>query len=154
MLNAQTAAYLDLLYGVYARQGYKVRDWSDLQALLPEHERGQAQSYVADLRADGYMSVKYADENEICFTLTDKADLYMQEATRLRNAPARELDLLRGGEDTASPEPRKAQTDAPAAEGRRARRLRDFLWGVLGGLFGGALGGALVTLIVHFVAGG
>lgn len=149
MLNARTEAFLDALCGVYARQGYKVRDWEDLATLLPEQEREQVREYVRDLREDGYLAVKYCDEEEICFSLTDRGNRYAEETA------AREV----GKFASLAPSVRaQAESDVIATEEKVSKRpkgrIRTFLWGLLGGFVGGGIAGAIVATIAHLWIGG
>ena len=63
----------------YPDNKYVVSEWVDLKAVSTQEEAIDLQGLWKELKMNGCLINKYADDDEVCFTLTDKARVLVQE---------------------------------------------------------------------------
>lgn len=80
MLSNTSTLYLVDLCDKYPDNKYIVAEWDDLNAInTHESESFDLQDVWKDLKMNGCLINKYKDEDEVCFTLTDKSRVLVQE---------------------------------------------------------------------------
>ena len=80
MLTNSATLYLVDLCDKYPDNKYIVAEWEDLKALNTQEDTAiDVQGLWKELKMNGCLINKYADDDEVCFTLTDKARVLVQE---------------------------------------------------------------------------
>ena len=80
MLTNSATLYLVDICEKYPDNKYIVAEWEDLKALnTQENPDFDLQALWKELKMNGCLVNKYADDEEVCFTLTDKARVLVQE---------------------------------------------------------------------------
>ena len=80
MLTNSATLYLVNLCDKYPDNKYVVVEWEDLKAISAQEDPNfDLQALWKELKMNGCLVNKYADEQEVCFTLTDKARVLAQE---------------------------------------------------------------------------
>lgn len=78
MLTNTATLYLVDLCDAYPDNKYVVVEWGDLKGLSRQEELDLKEVWK-ELKMNGCIINKYADDEEVCFTLTDKARVLVQE---------------------------------------------------------------------------
>ncbi|MCI8420798.1 MAG: hypothetical protein HFE34_00740 [Clostridia bacterium] len=80
MLTNSATLYLVDLCDKYPDNKYIVAEWEDLKAINTQEDTPiDLQGLWKELKMNGCIINKYADDDEVCFTLTDKARVLVQE---------------------------------------------------------------------------
>ncbi|MDE5654249.1 MAG: hypothetical protein K2I46_01395 [Clostridia bacterium] len=80
MLTNSATLYLVDLCEKYPDNKYIVAEWEDLKAISTQEDTAiDLQGLWKELKMNGCIINKYADDDEVCFTLTDKARVLAQE---------------------------------------------------------------------------
>ena len=80
MLTNSATLYLVDLCDKYPDNKYIVAEWEDLKAINTQEDTLiDLQGLWKELKMNGCIINKYADDDEVCFTLTDKARVLVQE---------------------------------------------------------------------------
>ena len=80
MLTNSATLYLVDLCDKYPDNKYIVAEWEDLKAINTQEDTPiDLQGLWKELKMNGCIINKYADDDEECFTLTDKARVLVQE---------------------------------------------------------------------------
>ncbi|MDE7208744.1 MAG: hypothetical protein K2O31_02565 [Clostridia bacterium] len=80
MLTNSATLYLVDICDKYPDNKYLVVEWEDLKAISTQEDPNfDLQALWKELKMNGCLVNKYADEQEVCFTLTDKARVLVQE---------------------------------------------------------------------------
>ena len=80
MLTNSATLYLVDICEKYPDNKYIVVEWEDLKALNTQADPAfDVKATWKELKMNGCLVNKYADEQEVCFTLTDKARVLAQE---------------------------------------------------------------------------
>ncbi|MDE6614127.1 MAG: hypothetical protein K2K24_01320 [Clostridia bacterium] len=98
MLSNTTTLYLVDLCDKFPDNKYLVVEWSDLAAInTHESENFDLQEVWNELKMNGCLINKYKDDDEVCFTLTDKSRVLVQEYKLLMEQSEKQAD---GASDT------------------------------------------------------
>ncbi|MDE5549648.1 MAG: hypothetical protein K2J13_05300, partial [Clostridia bacterium] len=98
MLSNTTTLYLVDLCDKFPDNKYLVVEWSDLAAInTHESENFDLQEVWNELKINGCLINKYKDDDEVCFTLTDKSRVLVQEYKLLMEQSEKQAD---GASDT------------------------------------------------------
>ncbi len=80
MLTNSATLYLVDICDKYPDNKYLVVEWEDLKAIGKQDDPNfDLKALWKELKMNGCLINKYADEQEVCFTLTDKARVLVQE---------------------------------------------------------------------------
>ena len=80
MLTNSATLYLVDICDKYPDNKYLVVEWEDLKAISTQEDPNfDLNALWKELKMNGCLVNKYADEQEVCFTLTDKARVLVQE---------------------------------------------------------------------------
>ncbi|MDE6885192.1 MAG: hypothetical protein K2P32_05395, partial [Clostridia bacterium] len=79
MLTNTTTLYLVNLCDAYPDNKFVVVEWNDLKSLGNFEEGVELSEMWKELKMNGCIINKYADGEEVCFSLTDKARVLVQE---------------------------------------------------------------------------
>ncbi|MDE7348466.1 MAG: hypothetical protein K2N53_02260, partial [Clostridia bacterium] len=80
MLTNSATLYLVDICDKYPDNKYLVVEWEDLKAISTQEDPNfDLKALWKELKMNGCLVNKYADEQEVCFTLTDKARVLAQE---------------------------------------------------------------------------
>lgn len=80
MLTNSATLYLVDICDKYPDNKYLVVEWEDLKAINTQEDPNfDLKALWKELKMNGCLINKYADEQEVCFTLTDKARVLAQE---------------------------------------------------------------------------
>ncbi|MDE5756571.1 MAG: hypothetical protein K2I23_05715 [Clostridia bacterium] len=80
MLTNSATLYLVDICDKYPDNKYHVVEWEDLKAINTQEDPNfDIQALWKELKMNACLVNKYADEQEVCFTLTDKARVLVQE---------------------------------------------------------------------------
>ena len=80
MLTNAATLYLVDLCDKYPENKYIVSEWDDLRAVSTQEDTNfDLKGLWKELKMNGCLVHKYADDDEVCFTLTDKARVLVQE---------------------------------------------------------------------------
>ncbi|MBD5085761.1 MAG: hypothetical protein HDT32_00030 [Clostridiales bacterium] len=166
MLSNTSTLYLVDLCEKYPENRYMVAEWDDLSAInTHDDENFDVREVWNELKMNGCLINKYKDDDEVCFTLTDKSRVIVQEYKLLMEQSAKQAD----GESETSMGEGFIKTDEsgslvfmPGGNEVKKRKFeikkikkgamsRGFLGGLIsGGIFGlifGLLGGIIVNLL-------
>ena len=167
MLTNTATLYLVNLCDAYPDNKYLVVEWSDLKALSSQEELNISEVWK-ELKMNGCVNNKYADDDEVCFTLTDKARVLVQEYKVLMEQMS---SSEQGEDDGQNLDNSYIKTDENGSlvimptggdvvkkrkfelkELKKSAMGRGFLGGLLsGGIVGlifGVLGGIIINLIM------
>lgn len=167
MLTNTATSYLVELCGKYTENKYIVAEWQDLKGLYTQEDGPiDVKELWKELKMNGCLINKYADDEEVCFTLTDKARVLVQEYKALieqmaaQNEEGEQQPLAEGfikTDETGSLVMMTSNKESAKKRRFEVRELkksamgRGFLGGLLsGGIMGlifGALGGIIINLL-------
>lgn len=118
---------------------------------------------IKDLADNGFIVLKYCDEDAVCFAFTEAGSELIsriktakqneqqqaQKSRRQRRAQQADEGENNGAEDASSSKVlAELLPDLPPEnKACKAGNLKSTLLGLLGGLFGGAISGAIITLL-------
>ena len=102
MLTNSATLYLVDLCDKYPDNKYIVAEWEDLKAINTQEDTPiDLQGLWKELKMNGCIINKYADDDEVCFTLTDKARVlvqeykaYLEQMTAQADADGQEAEIL------------------------------------------------------------
>ncbi|MDE6189023.1 MAG: hypothetical protein K2G37_01885 [Clostridia bacterium] len=166
MLSNTSTLYLVNLCDKYPENKYVIVEWEDLAKInTNEDENFDIAEVWNELKMNGCLINKYKDDSEVCFTLTDKSRVLVQEYKILVEQMAKQSDeenaeaaplsesyiktdnngslvLMPTGGDVAKKRKFELKKMKKTAVGR----------GFLGGLISGGICGLLFGLIGGFIA--
>ncbi|MDE5991152.1 MAG: hypothetical protein K2H36_06180 [Clostridia bacterium] len=168
MLSQKSTLYLVALCDKYPDNKYIVVEWSDLIALNTlEEENFDIAEVWNELKMNGCLIIKYKDDDEVCFTLTDKARVIVQEykvlteqmskqseeksdtpigETFLKTDENGSLMFMPGGNEVARKRKFELKKMKKSAMGRGF--FGGLISGAICGLLFGLLGGIIVNLLM------
>ena len=169
MLSNKSTLYLVTLCDKYPDNKYIVVEWRDLIALNTTDEGNFDIAEVwNELKMNGCLIIKYKDEDEVCFTLTDKARVIVQEykvlmeqmskqseeektdtpigETFIRTDENGSLMFMPGGNESARKRKFELKKMKKSAMGRGF--FGGLISGGICGLLFGLLGGIIVNLLM------
>ena len=166
MLSNTSTQYLVSLCDRYPENKYVIVEWEDLAKLnSTEDEDFNIAEVWKELRMNGCLINKYKDDDEVCFTLTDKSRVLVQEYKLLMEQMAKESkDKSQSatlGESYIKTDDTGSLVLMPANSGEVAKKKKFELKkmkktavgrGFLGGLISGGIFGLLFGLIGGFLA--
>ena len=167
MLTNSATLYLVDLCDKFPDNKYVVMEWEDLKSLnTQEDENFDVQGLWKELKMNGCLINKYADNDEVCFTLTDKARVLVQEY----KAYVEQMKAQADGQETDGLDNAFIKTDengslvvmpttGDAVKKRKfeIKKLkksamgRGFLGGLIGGAVAGLVFGVLAAIIVNLL---
>ena len=149
MLDKDGVALLSKLCGMTDGEKFSVLDWTDVfDGGLDDVGKALWKS----LLQQGCITVKYSDEDSVCFAVTLKGRNLNEELATMQvvsdeektvvrtDAAGRPVVVMNGGEKLVDHLRKKLHSRSLA-----------LIWGLTGGVVGGIIGGAIVALIMHFV---
>ena len=167
MLSNTSTLYLVDLCDKYPENKYIVAEWADLSAINTNGEENfDVKEVWNELKMNGCLINKYKDDDEVCFTLTDKSRVLVQEYKLLMEQSAKQSEDGSSetimGEGFIKTDENGSLVFMPNGNEVKKRRFeikklkkgamsRGFLGGLIsGGIFGllfGLLGGIIVNLL-------
>lgn len=148
MLDKDGVALLSKLCAMTEGDKFSVLDWTDVfDGGLDDAGR----SLWKSLLQQGCVTVKYSDEESVCFAVTLKGRNMNEELATMHVVGDEDKTVVR---TDASGRPVMVVRDENFFENMRKKlhsRSIGFIWGVIGGIIGGVIGGTVVALIMHFV---
>ena len=164
MLSNTSTLYLVDLCEKYPENRYLVAEWDDLTAINTHaDENFDVREVWNELKMNGCLINKYKDDDEVCFTLTDKSRVIVQEYKLLMEQSAKqESDSADAPEGFIKTDESGSLVFMPNGNEVKKRKFeikkikkgamsRGFLGGLIsGGIFGlifGLLGGIIVNLL-------
>ena len=149
MLDKDGVALLSKLCGMTDGEKFSVLDWTDVfDGGLDDVGKALWKS----LLQQGCITVKYSDEDSVCFAVTLKGRNLNEELATMQvvsdeektvvrtDAAGRPVVVMNGGEKLVDHLRKKLHSRSLA-----------LICGLTGGVVGGIIGGAIVALIMHFV---
>ena len=163
MLSNVSTIYLAKLCEKYPDNKYTILEWEELRAFADGQDDFDFDAVWKELKINGCVTVKYKDETEVCFTLTDKSRVVVQEYKVLMEQIAAQAD------ETAQEEMKETfiKTDAQGnvvlvgggsalagtTEKKRRFELKKIKKSAFGsGFLGGLLSGGVMGLIFGAIA--
>ena len=129
---------------------YVIYSWEEVAAcydkdVAPE----EVKAFFEEVRLNQCINQKYADSDEVCFALTDKARLIKQDVEILAKAEAKKEKVIKTDESGNSVIVIPKTTAEVKTMKRKPMgiRLLGFLYGILGGLLGGSIICAIMYLV-------
>ena len=149
MLSNTSTLYLVDLCDKYPDNKYVVVEWRDLACVNTNpNENFDLAEVWNELKMNGCLINKYKDEEEVCFTLTDKSRVLVQEYKLLTEQMAKQAEDKSGDQLAES----YIKTRLEVKKLKKSAMGRGFLGGLLsGGICGllfGLLGGIIVNLFM------
>lgn len=156
MLTTRATEWLEQICDAIPTDGYKMREWKELYALLPDLSAEEGAALWRELRAGGMVQVKFHDDDEVCFALSERSRAVVQDVKILRESHADpDQAIIQTGADGKAM--MMVSTDTIARDvirrTRKTRNLRSWIAGLLSGIVGGIVGGIVVAVIFHFAIG-
>ncbi len=148
MLDKDGVALLSKLCTMTDGEKFAVLDWTDVFDGGPD-DAGKA--VWKSLLQQGCLTVKYSDDESVCFAVTLKGRNLNEELATMNvvsddekavvrtDAAGRPVVVMKGGEQFVDHLRKKLHS-----------RTLALIWGLTGGVIGGIIGGAIVALIMHF----
>lgn len=147
MLDKDGVALLSKLCGMTEGEKFSVFDWTDVfDGGLSEDNKKIWHSMLQQ----GCVSVKYSDEESVCFAVTLKGRNINEELATMQVVGDENQTVVRT--DAAGRPVMVVKDDTFFENMRKKLRSRSigFIWGIIGGIIGGLIGGTVVALIMHF----
>ncbi len=168
MLTNSATTFLVDLCDKYPDNKYIVIDWEDVRAISSQKEENlDIQALWKELKMNGCLINKYADADEVCFTLTDKARVLVQEykvyleqiAAQADNKEAEGLDNSyiktdENGSLVVMPSSNEVvkKRKFELKEMKKSAMGRGFLGGLMSGGIMGAIFGAVAAILITILA--
>ena len=132
---------------------YVIYSWDEVKACYDDDVAlEEVQQLFEEARLNLCITQKYKDDDEVCFSMTDKARLIKQDCELMLKAEKKKEKVIKTDEAGNSvivlPKTsnevmaQKKQNRAPLSQ-----RLISFLYGILGGVLGGGIIYAIIYLI-------
>ena len=159
MLSNTSTQYLVDLCDKYPENKYVVVEWSDLIALNSREEGFNITDVWNELKMNGCLIIKYKDEDEVCFTLTDKSRVIVQEYKLLIEQAAKQSEDKSDGEGETfikTDENGSLMFMPGATESVKKRKfeLKKLKKSALGrGFLGGLISGGICGLLFGLIGG-
>ncbi len=147
MLDKDGIALLSKLCTMTEGEKFSVYDWTDVFGGEIDEER---KNLWRTLLQQGCVSVKYSDDEEVCFAVTLKGRNINEELATMQVVEDENQTVVR---TDATGRPVMVVKDETFFENMRKKlhsRSIGFVWGIVGGIIGGIVGGSIVALIMHF----
>ncbi|MDE6275183.1 MAG: hypothetical protein K2M75_01450 [Clostridia bacterium] len=164
MLTNSATLYLVDICEKYPDNKYIVAEWEDLKAINTHEDSSfDLQALWKELKMNGCLVNKYADDQEVCFTLTDKARVLVQEYKAYLDQMKAQAEA--DGQETAEGlDNAFIKTDengslvvmptSGEAVKKRKFELKKLKKNAMGrGFFGGLISGAIMGLIFGIIGG-
>ncbi|MEG1394487.1 MAG: hypothetical protein RSD04_01925 [Clostridia bacterium] len=168
MLTGQSTEVLQKLCDLLQDGAYKVLEWKEIFD-AEEFDDATAKKIWRELKFNQCVDVKFSDEEEVCFAVTDKSRLIVQELAQMALEKLSKNTFVKTDNQgrTCVVIPNEELQDSsqavanavatvnlPTKKQGKKGGIKAFFWGVLGGLFGGGIGGGIVYAILNFLIGG
>ena len=163
MLTNSATLYLVDLCDKYPENKYVVSEWEDLRAISTQEDTNfDLKALWKELKMNGCLTHKYADDDEVCFTLTDKARVLVQEyKAYLEQMKARESEE---GQEEEKLDNAYIKTDEngslvvvpPSSEAVKKKRfdIKKLKKGAMSrGFWGGLISGAIAGFVFGVIGG-
>lgn len=163
MLTNLATLYLVDLCDKYPDNKYIVAEWEDLKAINTQEDTPvDVQSLWKELKMNGCLINKYADEEEVCFSLTDKARVLVQEYKAYLEQMKAQADV--SGQETDGLDNAFIKTDENGslvvmptggdAVKKRKFEIKKLKKSAMGrGFLGGLVSGGIMGLIFGLIGG-
>ena len=164
MLTNSATLYLVDLCEKYPDNKYIVSEWDDLKAISTQDDANfDLKGLWKELKMNGCLVHKYADDDEVCFTLTDTASVLVQEyKAYLEQMKAQESEE---GQESEGLDNAYIKTDengslvvmpSSSSEAVKKKRfdIKKLKKGAMSrGFWGGLISGAIAGLIFGLIGG-
>ena len=160
MLTNSATLYLVDLCDKYPDNKYLVVEWEDLNALNTQETPIDLKALWKELKMNGCLVNKYADENEVCFTLTDKARVLVQEykayleQLKAQSSGAEDETLSNSFIKTDENGSLVVMPTSGEAVKKRRFEVKKLKKGAMGrGFLGGLISGSIMGLVFGIIGG-
>ncbi len=144
MLTNDAIDFLAILSDSISSRGYFVKEWGELAELKEGLDIDMCKKYFRQLKINGCADVKYFDEQEICFALTDKASLIVDDYKVLNEQGSTSSQVVKDNDGRiVAVIPRKLK--------ERKFDFKSWIVCFLGGILGGLIGGGILYAILNVV---
>lgn len=161
MLSKTQTQYLVVLTDKFLEHGFVIQEWDELKSLCLEGM--DFDECWEQLNVNGCLTIKFKDAEQVCFKLTDRARLLVQDykimqqqveisaKTMLQSDSMGRTIMVVPQEDNAEDEnlSKQSQTDNKT----KVRKNRGFWSGLIGGLLGGLLSGGGIFYLLSTLIG-
>ena len=132
---------------------FVIYSWQDVASLIlsdKEVSIEECKKLFEEIRINGCLVVKYKDDEEVCFSLTDKAVVLVQEMEALSNQNSIQETMVKTDESghatIVMPTTQKA-LDKINKKKSLSAKFSNFIYGILGGIVGGIIVYAIIEII-------
>lgn len=122
--------------------------WEDIAALMEECEISSCQELFEELRLNACVNLKYKDEEQACFSMTDKARIITSEIQALLNTEGEQETLVKTDSDgNAVFVIPKTKAALENISNKKTSKIGGFWAGFLGGIVSSGIFYAIIYLI-------
>ena len=132
---------------------FVIYSWQDIASLIlndKEVSIEECKKLFEEIRINGCLVVKYKDDEEVCFSSTDKAVVLVQEMEALSNQNSIQETMVKTDESghatIVMPTTQKA-LDKINKKKSLSAKFSNFIYGILGGIVGGITVYAIIEII-------
>lgn len=134
---------------------FVIYSWEDIAALLSNEEKScskeECKNIFEEIRLNGCLIVKYKDDEEVCFSMTDKALVLTQELEALSKKENIKETMVKTDESGHAtfvmPTTQVALDNITKKNSSVSSKAKNFFIGFLGGIVGGAVLYAIIEII-------
>lgn len=144
MLTKDTIEFLVELSSTIPTRSYKVKEWRELAELKEGLDEEKCKAYLNQLKINGCVDIKYFDEQEICFALTDKTNLIVDDYKILNEEKPQSSQVVKDNDG-------RVMAVIPIKKTSKKFDFKSWLFGFLGGIVGGLVSGGILYAILNVV---
>ncbi len=161
MLTVQQTQFLSKLSHNFQDKGYVIQEWNDIFDLLGDEkpDNTTCKEMWEQIKINNCIIIKFKDEEQVCFCMTDKAKLLCQEFDLMQQQAQEKSAVISQDslERTVMVLPDSSQIekiiDTKATKPKFRYKVGAFFAGLLGGVLGGFLSGGAVFYLLQSLIG-
>lgn len=134
---------------------FVIMSWEDIFGVLLEEkpDDNTCRQLFEELRLNACVTLKYKDEEQACFAMTDKARLIAEEIKALVEVEENKETMIKTDENGHAMfvVPKTKMALENISKSKKESSMKSFLAGMLGGVLGGAIIYAIMYVVELFI---